>query len=530
MLAYGVFEHLSAPKSALYRAIIAAFVDAKATFRLHLRTQDLLERVKPWDGTAVCAEDIDACLRQLCDWGNIESHPDTADARTVEEFLRPRFLYQLSRAGEAAEEAVRHFESLLGRSAQLQTAALSDVRSLLAELAVFSQEPAADEGKVHLTLRNIWTRFGELTSEAQSFLATLQRSIDLRGADLAGLIAYKQKLIDYLDRFIRELVVIGSDIADQVLRIDENAVHRLLLVAARRDLADALDASDDDHARASCLWLHRWEGLCSWFLGTTDSPPLSDGLRARARAAIPALLSAIAGINESRLTRTDRVADLRTLARWFAEVGTDADAHRLWRAAFGLAPARHLMVDDRTLEIWDQQPVPPRTSWLDAPPIVISPRLRITGRHERANVSTAVVDCSAARAMLAAIARDEAEQAIAARVRLTALGPLTLSSMRHLDQAEFQLFLDLLGEVLSRKTAEDEVIETLSADGTPRIRMEPTRDGKLAVIRTTEGCMIGNDCFLLIEESAPSDSLEALAVHRLRMHAVGKALQEFSRG
>jgi uncharacterized protein (TIGR02677 family) len=169
MSRFRVFEHLNAPKGGLYRAIISVFVEAKATFRLHLRLQELWQALDLPVGQ-LTPEELDAALRQLCEWGNIESHPDTADAATVEEFLRPRFLYQLSRAGEAAEEAVRHYEATLARTAQLQTAALADVRSLLAELALFSDEAAPDEGKVHRALRSLWTRFGELTSQAQSFL------------------------------------------------------------------------------------------------------------------------------------------------------------------------------------------------------------------------------------------------------------------------------------------------------------------------------------------------------------------------
>ena len=66
-----------------------------------------------------------------------------------------------------------------------------------------------------------------------------------------------------------------------------------------------------------------------------------------------------------------------TLAR------ADADAHRLWRAAFGLASARHLTIDAHTLETRQEEPVPATTSWADAPPVWISPRLHATGHHQR---------------------------------------------------------------------------------------------------------------------------------------------------
>jgi len=46
-------------------------------------------------------------------------------------------------------------------------------------------------------------------------------------------------------------------------------------------------------------------------------------------------------LNERRSGRSDRSADFRLLASWFAGCASDAEAHRLARAAFALNPARH---------------------------------------------------------------------------------------------------------------------------------------------------------------------------------------------
>lgn len=58
-------------------------------------------------------------------------------------------------------------------------------------------------------------------------------------------------------------------------------------------------------------------------------------------------------------------------------------AHRLWRAAFGLAPARHLTVDGDTLAERVEQPVSNSTPWAQAPSVRVSARLRATGHHKR---------------------------------------------------------------------------------------------------------------------------------------------------
>src|SRR5690606_42008505 len=135
---------------------------------------------------------------------------DTAEVATVEEFYRARFLYRLTAPGEATERALAVFEEGIRRLGELQTAALGDIRDLLHELrdhAARDEAGAPDAGKVHRTLRELWSRFDELTERAQVFIGSIQRTVDLHGIDLDALLSYKDALINYLERFLSELVV-----------------------------------------------------------------------------------------------------------------------------------------------------------------------------------------------------------------------------------------------------------------------------------------------------------------------------------
>ena len=69
-------------------------------------------------------------------WGNLRADVDTSRVTTVEDFHRKRSLYQLTAAGQAAEQAIAFYEEAIGRRGQLQSVALADIadqlRSLLA--------------------------------------------------------------------------------------------------------------------------------------------------------------------------------------------------------------------------------------------------------------------------------------------------------------------------------------------------------------------------------------------------------------
>ena len=495
------FAYLNADKTPLYRAVMRVFVEAKTRFTLHLRPHEVTAALAAVElAEPVEAAGVEAALAQLRDWGNLEAHPDTADVATVEEFYRPRYLFQLTPQGEAAERALAVYEDELQRRGELQRAALSDIRELLSELAALADVPEPDEAKVHRTLRTLRDRFGELTSRAQAFMSSLQRTIDLQGVDVPKFLAYKETLIGYLERFIGELVVATADIGATVERIEDRDVDRLLRMAAGRDLADAIDPTPADLTAAQAGWRARWAGLRSWFIGHASAPAQAEVLRARARASIPALLLAVASIHDRRVTRSDRSTDLRTLARWFAEADSDQAAHRLWRAAFALAPARHLRVDAATLEQREARPVAPQTSWLEAPPLRIAPRLRASGRYVRRGRPNDVIDRSDEKAQLAAAAAAEARQIAAARQRLASGARLRLSDVGALDPMEFALFLDLLGDALAVKIDLDEVVEVISSDGTMHIALEPIADGRTATIVTATGRFSGRDHYLTIRD------------------------------
>ena len=508
-----VFAHVTAEKAPLYRAIMLAFVAAKQHFALHLRPQDVVQAIRSESvassaegGEAVATDElvevheegIETALRQLCDWGNLERHVDTTEVATLADFYRSRFLYQLTASGEAAERALDEFHRQIEQPGELQTAALQDIHEHLLELLDLARSRAAagdqhiDAGKVDRNLTHLNTRFQELTSRAQTFISSLQRTIDLQGVEVEEFLYYKELLIDYLERFIGELVVATANIATTLERIESAGIDPLLELVARRRVADQLTADESAVARNAAEWRARWRGLSSWF-AADDGSSQAEILRARARSAIPALLHAVAAIHDRRVTRSDRSTDLRTLARWFAQTDDDADAHRLWHCAFALGGSRHLKIDSATLDEFAEADVSPRTSWLDAPPLRLTPRLRTTGRYQRRGRTAKVIDRSDAKRQLELLAAEQRRQIDAARDALATDGAVRLSEIGSLDRDAFHLFLDLLGQALARRGERRQTVTASSSDGALEIVLQPLDDGTTATLETDAGFFSGRD-------------------------------------
>ncbi|HET7326229.1 MAG TPA: TIGR02677 family protein [Nocardioidaceae bacterium] len=515
------FAHLQGGNVALYRAIMAVFVRQKVTYAIHLRPEDVCDGLRRDIDEATRSknslDDVNAALRQLVDWGNLRADPDTSRVTTVEDFHRARFLYQLTRDGEAVEVALAEFDIALGRRGELQSVALADITAALRELSLYAEEAAPDPAKVHLALTSLSARFTGLADNAAAFMASLQRTIDLHDVEVDVFLAYKDRLIDYLQRFVEDLVVRRPEIADLIDSL-QDGMPQLLDVAAAREASDvapgaADDTDHDDEGERLAIqrgkaveWHARWTGLQAWFIGTDDRPSQSTLLLQRARSAIPALLRVVAALHDRRTRRSDRSTDFKTLAVWFAEAEDARDCHRLWRAAFGLSPARHLTVDAATLEQWRDDPVPAATPWAEAPPIVVSPTLRRTGSFTRRGRAPAIEDRSAGRSALRRYADQEAAQIRAARRRLATGRPTRLSELGTLDTHEFALFLSVLGEALAARRHRHGPTSTVSADGSLEVRLEPTDDAAQAELRTPDGTFRGPDHLLTVIDLDPAAS------------------------
>ncbi len=534
------FAHLATPNVALYRRVMGEFVAAKRRFVVHLRTEDLheaLARAEPNGHVPVDA--LADALGQLVEWGNLRADPDTSRVTTVEDFHRARFLYQLTHAGEAAERALGVYEEQLGKRGALQAVALADIATQLRALRELAGEADPDPARLGLLLRGLVDRFEDLADNAQAFMGSLRRAIELHDADVDAFRAYKDQLVDYLERFIKDLVTVGAEISGLLADFEDGEVTRLLSIVARRDAEDAApgggvgrsrtdgrgggDGQREDEATGErdprevayragvAAWRERWQGLRQWFVSEPGHPSQAKLLRSRARQAIPDLLAVVASLNERRSGRSDRSADFRALALWFAEAPDDGALHRLWRSAFGLYGSRHLVLDGDTRTAREQSPVQPSTSWRDAPPLHISPRLRRTGSYERRGRPNRIANREEGRRLLAQLAARQSEQTAAARARLATGRPTKLGELGELDPDAFGLFLSLLGDALAARRPDRREVATTTVDGTLGVRLVALADAPTVEIQTPAGIFRGPDHVIEIADlSLPANGSSAV--------------------
>jgi uncharacterized protein (TIGR02677 family) len=459
-----VFAYLTADKAPLYREIMRVFAEFKERFVFDLRPQDIVEAVENSEQA-----EIEAALAELCEWGNLEAHPETADANSLEDFYTQRNVFRITIQGEAAERSLQSFESRCDAPPPLQASALHDVRYALEKLGHLSRETDPDSGEIHRSLLVLVARFHDFRGSAQSVIAALEQRSDLRG------------LIDMGEGFVAELVLATDEIDKGVRDIEEAGVERLVQAASDRGMPDVQA---------------QWKRFRDWFISGPDGPSNAEVLRSRARESLRILLSLVTSINDQQIERIDRSNEFRILARRFAESASDAEAHRLWRAAFGLGPARHFSVDDATLDLYESIAEPDRTSWLEAPP------LQASVRHPQTGGMTRLVDRTQEKQKLAAATREETLRILTAQARFATGRRMRLSELQHLEADEFDLLLDVLGETDNENFhVKIEPASALDngADG------ENGESGEEAFITTAHGVLSGPDLWITIERTSSEE-------------------------
>lgn len=487
------FRYATAPNAPTYRAIMTVCYEATQRYVVELRPADILGALQA-SGYVVEVGDIDdletGYLEQLASWGNLARTADPAGVERLEDYYRRRLVYHLTDVGEAAHRAVVEVEATVGRSGSLQTNMLVKIRDGLMVLAEAAGREPADPDELVRALHDVHTAFETLTHEANRFMTDLGRLVtDDRGAaDDARFVAYKRAVLAYISRFVEQLRRLADEIVAGLAAVQAAGVEAIVTTAAQStDLPD-FDGTGAARARWATEQRARWAGVAAWFGGTGTGAgaahrdePTVERLAAFAVGAVVTLTRTLARLNDRRGRPVDRTTDFLTLARWFAGCGDDAEAHALWRVAFGLSSARHVHLAEDDPDLTST-----RTSWWDADPVAVPIRLRTHGNPSRSGRTPRAADHTEQRRWLAARTRRERAQVDAAIARFDGQA-LRLSALAEVDANQFDLLLRLLDTALAGPLSAHGVRSVPTADGRLRVTLWPPEDSARCVIATPGG-------------------------------------------
>ncbi len=473
-------SYLTGPLAKQYRLIVDILDDERHVSLTGVGFDDLsalIRRRLPDERAAdLMAEfSLEARMRQLVEWGTCESWQDHAE--TQQDFLRHRYRYQLTEAGSAFNAAVRKVEAELGPSSTaVLLAPASLTERLNATLAAITAGDPAGASKEFAQAQTTLDAMGTAAAEWQSRLAaalggspTEQKIQRLLETILAYVEAWGSGVDAWTDELLAALPRLG-EIADDTWRA-------MALARLGADASDGALASTVAEMCAAVATVH------TWFAG---AEPQAKRLRRQIRDAVTPVLRSHRTLLAVGGT-VSRKADLLRLASAIDEAPDGLEAWRLWCTGTGLYPARHFTLT--TPEVSNG----PRISVWEAPPVVISRRLRQQAARSLAGRPAQIVDNAAARVEARRLALREQADLERAAASLTARSGTHLSQWGSLTAMESALLLDLISAARNQK-APDGSCSGVSADGRWRLVLSP-RLGS-AVLNTPEGRLVLPDALV----------------------------------
>ena len=433
-----LFSYLTADAAGDYIAIMRLFT---STLLADLSARDVATQLAE-HGITLDPDTAEDRCRQLVIWGNLVRSVRDTRVPTIADYHRSRSRYLVSKLGgrlhREAEEILHSVEGAREVARELLARIVDSLDSILVQIGNTRREINSDALAGPVTgVFNDHRVFTESVTDFYAYLSSVLSRYDLAGEEYAQ---FKGLLLDYID-------LIAADVNRNSPVIAERLSTLLTLVDRVVDNLPTVPAMTGDLLvveRSPGRVRSDWEQLAAWY-GGTDGRSGPDQLRAAARQALGQLITNAKRMLASSGTGISRRADLLKLARWFHEADTNT-AHRLYDAAFGSYPARHLLLGP---EEPDRPWAGPSDSWWESDPVDVPISLRERGDRAARGRTAAVPDPGMDRERLLVDVEERNQARRAAAAELAAVGPLDNC---RLSRAARNLLMDRLADLLASAT------------------------------------------------------------------------------
>ena len=342
------YRYVTVDETASYLAVVDVFTDGVAGLLSDLSAAEVQAALGE-RGFELDLDTVEARLTYLVDHGNLIRSPREAEARTIREYLTARARFQIAPLGEIVHPPGPRTAGYGG----------AGTRGLYGSSPRTPPGPPCPRRAVGRAsagaITALFAAHQQLVQSTRAFYVGLGEALARVDLDAETLAAYREMLIDYLQRFVEDVRRYQPLIVEALDALDVDD-----LLAATNPGPRLLDAKGQAARRAPGLQREDWAGLDLWFRGSPTRSSDADEVRTLATRAMGALLVGLRRTVGGAGERSRR-GDLLRLASAFAR-SDDVSAHRLWIRAFGLYPARHLAALPAV------EDVAPTTSWWDAPP------------------------------------------------------------------------------------------------------------------------------------------------------------------
>ncbi|MDO4793884.1 MAG: TIGR02677 family protein [Filifactor alocis] len=347
-------NYLVAPKNAeRYRMILRYFFVEHERMRDYIYPENVLEHVQGILGRDnYSEEELTQDLKQLVEWKNIVPGQEIKNPRTIAEFNRKVFRYQITsytvqieRMLEQLEKSGEEFRGSLDKK---------PFEKLYLALRDFLEEGPSDNLVEYWhQVMEIFTSVRENTADYLAYLSSEKAGEMMKRESF---FAYKEKFISYLRDFIQGSYRMAVKIQELLEKQEEGELQIKFDYLARvPDFTPRFEDVQTDVETKTEELRELWLSIVQWFVQTGSHPSQYRILQERTNATIRTITANIRRIGERNRQKLSRKKDYLHVAKWFLEAETMEEAHCISSVIFGLQNTAHYYaLESETSNIYEE--------------------------------------------------------------------------------------------------------------------------------------------------------------------------------
>lgn len=352
--------YLTAENATRYRIILHFFYIEHERMKDLLYPADILQFVRSVSGMESYTEDmLEQDLATLVSWNNIIPRQEMKEPKSIEDYKRKRFRYQIAPVTVSFErmlvELAKKGDAFGGA---LEKSAF--VRLLKAIQAMSA--PADGDQTPYDRWQDVLHHFKQIKTNTSDYIGYLNSEKLEANMQTEAFLVYKDQFVNYLRDFVMALQQTALKIQSALNETSDQALAETAqsIVAHEKAIPRIGGPKLDESAVAEDFY-ETWKNIKTWFIADESGESEYTSLQRQTNEAIRRITRIIQRFGERMQQHRSRRKDYLHIARWFDSCASLDEAHCLSATVFGLFHTEHYAVEpsetnDVYADLWEEKP------------------------------------------------------------------------------------------------------------------------------------------------------------------------------
>ena len=333
-------KYLSVENAWRYRGIMRSFYIYDQKYKHWIYKEDIfqdLQKIQNFETYTIelCKQDLD----MLVSWGNLSAIQDTTKVATYQQFMNKQFRYQMTEYAIEIERMAIRLENLFIEGSSLEPTLLERIKD---ELKTLSKMPELEDKEVGAWWSQLSADFQRLNQNYQDYIRDWYSAKAEELMKTKIFLMYKEKLVEYLRNFIKELQQYAHEIEYILKQVSKEKNTEIIEKICRYE--QSIPRMDIEEVSFEALKENiegKYSSLLNFFLSINGNESEVEKILSMTNEIIRRITRYAANILEMSNQYSNRREEYKKMMDLFGECDDIKEAHLLSSQVFGISTYKH---------------------------------------------------------------------------------------------------------------------------------------------------------------------------------------------